>query len=136
MKISIIKQIAFVLLAFLALSCSGLSLGMITHSVTSIMPGMDMNESMHACCGLDTNQVNTSETGTMLHDTVQIIAAQDQIISFFIAVLSSIVFFSLGGIHVYQNVLLYMRRWGRQISYIALLYKRLFASGLLHSKVL
>lgn len=136
MKLSLVRQIAFVLLAVLALSCSGLSLGMIAHSATSVMPGMDMDSGMHACCGLEMNQSDTNETGTMLHDTVQIITAQNQIVSLFLAVLSIIGFFYLGNTFVYHTIRQYMNIWSSQISYIALLYRRLFATGLLHSKVL
>lgn len=138
MKYKLIKRVTFFLLFVLALSCSGLSLGMIAHSATDMMPGMNMEMSseMHACCGLGENQVDATEAGMlMIHDTVDIIGVQEQIvltiaILFFVLLVEVVV----NKIAIIQR--LYMKQWRERSEYFALLYKRLFSSGLLHSKVL
>lgn len=137
MKIKSLQKISTILLFVLAFSCSGLSLGMIAHSATDIMSGMDMEMSteIHACCGLGENQMDTSDTGSMVHNTIQIIGAPEQITILFVIILFTLFAEQIltAGISITQR--LYMKKWKQQYSYLSLLYRRLFSTGLLHTKV-
>lgn len=123
------KYISFMLLFALAWSCLGLGLGMIAHQMNSA----EASAHMHECCdtGIADGMQNMVETGSHHTSAPSTIPSVQMVVSL-------VVFYCLRVFFIYttdeHTSRLYIKRWDRLLSHLALLFHRLFARGILHPK--
>ena len=117
----------------LALSCAGLSFGMLGHGFMSMNGIGDVSNmaSMHECCG-----VTTEDAGAAMDHhtpTVATLSFVDLLIALLVVTYVAILQTSKV-IDVFAKWQLYARRWSERLSYFALYLTQLFSRGILHPK--